>query len=481
MKDPVQLAQLARSAAQRADWAQAQILMAQALQLAPEAPALHLNYGNILKQLGRYDEARIAYEQALHWQPDWADAHYNLGNLALLQHNALAATEHYRATLDANPAHAEAHYNLATLLTNLGRFAPAHEHFAAALRLKPEYPDALHNLGRLYRREGELAQARAHYLAALRLNPEHHLASYSLGTLSLLEGKWQEGWQGYESRWQALYRPYPNTPLPRWSGEVVNRSARLLVIGEQGFGDMLQFVRFLPQLLHRFAQVTVLVPDTLQQLLQQSLPPEINVVTSLSDHSGLTHHIPLMSLAAALQIDEAKLDGAPYLHPDPAALAYWRQHLPTGFKAGLAWQGNPQQADNRWRSIPLAQLQSLLDLPGIHWCNLQYGAHPAQLRDDCAEWCNFADTAAYIANLDLVVSSCTSIVHLAGALGVPTLLLSRVDADWRWQTERSDSPWYSSLRILRQPGLDDWSAPVQQAAQYIGQRQQSHATMVPSR
>jgi tetratricopeptide (TPR) repeat protein len=459
MQDPVQLAQLARAAAQRADWDKAETLMRQALQLAPDAAALHLNYGNILKQLGRYDQASVAYEQALYWQPNWADAHYNLGNLAVLQQNPLAAAEHYRATLDAQPQHLEAHYSLASILTNLGQFAPAHQHFAAALALKPDHTDALHNLGRLYRRENQTALARQHYQATLAVNPAHALSQYSLGTLDLYEGRWQSGWAGYEARWAALHKPYPSTPLPRWSGEPVDMGAKLLVIGEQGYGDMLQFARFLPELASIFAEVYVLVPTALQQLFADGFADQhIQIVTELPNHLAFTHHIPLMSVAGALNINETRLSGQPYLCANPATVQAWREQLPAGFKVGLAWQGNPQQADNRWRSIPTSQLAPLLTLPNICWCNLQYGVTaPAPVRDDSAHWQHFADTAAYIQNLDLVVTTCTSIVHLAGALGVPTLLLSRVDADWRWQAERTDSPWYASVNLIRQRSLFEWA------------------------
>ncbi|QLI81659.1 tetratricopeptide repeat protein [Chitinibacter fontanus] len=473
MKDPVQLAQLARAAAQRADWDKAQTLMFQALQLAPDAAALHLNYGNILKQLGRYDEARVAYEQALHWQPNWADAHYNLGNLALVQQNPIAATEHYRATLDANPAHIEAHYNLATILTNLGQFAPAHQHFAAALALNPNHADALHNLGRLYRRQNQIEQARHYYQAALLANSEHALAKYSLGTLDLYEGHWLSGWQGYEARWKALNRPYPATPVPRWTGDTVPQSAHLLVIGEQGFGDMLQFARFLPQLRRIFDAVTVLVPSALSRLLQQSFGSAIKIVTELHDHNDFTHHIPLMSLAAALKITEHNLCGDAYLCADANDVATWQARLPTGFKVGLAWQGNPQQTDNRWRSIPTPQLAPLLAQPGVVWCSLQVGiTPPVGLRDDSAGWHDFADTAAYLKNMDLVISCCTATIHLAGALGIPCLLLSRIDADWRWQGLRHDSPWYTSLQIARQTSFNEWQQPIAQAIGWLKLQQQ---------
>ncbi|WP_047396832.1 tetratricopeptide repeat protein [Chitinibacter sp. ZOR0017] len=465
MQDPAQLAQLARSAAQRNDWAAAEQLMAQALALAPQVAPLHLNYGNILKQLGRLDAARSAYEHALYWQPDWADAHYNLGNLALAQHDQLAAAEHYRAAIRSQPDYLPAHYSLGTILTNLGQLPPAHQHFATVLQREPQHLDALHNLGRLYRREGRLDDARACYQQVLQLAPEHALARYSLGTLDLLQGHWAAGWKGYEARWAALGKAYPATPLPRWQGEAVAPEAKLLVIGEQGYGDMLQFARFLPQLCTRFAQVTVLVPAALQRLLQQSFP-QLEIVSELASHAGFTHHIPYMSLAGALQISEADLSGEAYLQVDSAEAAQWQAQLAPGRKIGLAWQGNPQQVDNGWRSIALSQLAPVLAQPGIQWCSLQHGhTAPAPLRNDLQHSPDFAATAAYLQQLDLVITVCTSVAHLAGALGRPTLLLSRFDADWRWQVQRSDSPWYRSMQIIRQPQLGDWAAVVEQVRQ----------------
>lgn len=251
-------------------------------------------------------------------------------------------------------------------------------------------------------------------------------------------------------------------------GDAVPAGAHLLVIGEQGFGDMLQFARFLPQLRAFFDEVTVLVPSALCRLLQQSFGTAIKVVSELHSHDDFSHHIPLMSLAGVLNITENTLCGDAYLCADRHDVAAWHARLPAGLKVGLAWQGNPQQTDNRWRSIPTPQLAPLLAQPGVLWCSLQLGvAAPNGLRDDSADWRDFADTAAYLKNMDLVISCCTATIHLAGALGIPSLLLSRIDADWRWQGQRPDSPWYASLEIVRQTQFNDWSSAINAAIRQL--------------
>ncbi|UXY14607.1 tetratricopeptide repeat protein [Chitiniphilus purpureus] len=456
-------AALGQACARLGDPVAARAALARAVALDPRSPALRLNLANVLRTLGETAAARAELERALQLAPDYAPAHYNLANLLRDNNAPEAAKAHYLAALDAAPDHLESRYNLGCLLRQHGEMTEALATFEAVLARAPGHADAWHNLGGCRRALGDWEGARAAYRQALALS-DTPLPRYALGTLDLLHGRWREGWIGYEARWAACGVTPPTVPLPRWHGEAVAATARLLVFSEQGYGDLLQFARFVPQLQARFATVTLACPPAMARLMAASLDG-VTVCDHLPDPATFTHCVPIMSLAATLQVDEAMLRTfpVPYLRtPEGGAPAV----RGTGLNIGLCWTGNPGQADNIQRTVPLGLLRNLAHLPGITWHNLQQGkAEQARaagftLHDASAHWRDFADTAAYLDGLDLVISACTSIAHLAGALGRPVWLVSRFDADWRWLLAREDSPWYPSLRLFRQPRPGDWPAAV---------------------
>ncbi len=459
-KDAGVHADLGLTLARQSDWPAAQAALSRSLELAPRHSAARLNLANVLRKMGNDDAARDQLEQLLRRDPHHAPARFNLGNLLKDHQDWSAAEAQYRQALLANPDHQEAAHGLGNMLLQQNRLEEAVATLQKTAKASPR-PAAWHDLGNVYRAAGQWADARAAYCQALNLKPDFALSRYVLGTLDLQEGNWHEGWQGYEMRFEALGRPLPKSRLLRWRGEVVHRSAALLVYPEQGLGDLIQFARFLPQLRERFGRVAMVCPSSLLRLFQASFP-DIAFLARAEDETGFSHFIPMMSLGALLGITEASLDGRPYLLAgESSALSV------NGLKVGLAWTGSPAQADNRWRSIPFDELAPFWHTPGVAWFSLQYGVEadaPLRKLPDG----DFADTAALISQLDLVLTVCTSIAHLAGGLGRPVWLMSRFDADWRWQNERVDSPWYGSLRIYRQSQRAQWGGLIADVQRGLG-------------
>ncbi|WP_018748665.1 tetratricopeptide repeat protein [Chitiniphilus shinanonensis] len=455
-------AALAQACARSGDPAAAHQALRHAIRLDPDSVALRANHASVLRELGDIAAARAELDVALRLAPDDVAARYNLGNLLLDEGDEAGAEAAYRAVLVNAPRHVGSRYNLGCIARRRGEITFAMTCFDEVLALQPDHADAWHNLAGCRRALGDWDGARAGYQRALALG-EPVLARYALGTLDLLQGRWADGWEGYEARWAACGLTPPSLPLPAWQGEAVPASARLLVYAEQGYGDLLQFARFLAPLRARFAAVTLACPPAVSRLLAHSLEG-VTVLDHLPPPADFTHAVALMSLARVLRIDEARLrdTAAPYLRAPAHGGAWTDGGRGPGLNVGLCWTGNPAQRDNLWRSVPLGLLRSLQQIPGITWHNLQQGkgeqarAAGFALRDASGDWRDFADTAAYLGNLDLVITACTSVAHLAGGLGVPVWLVSRYDADWRWLLAREDSPWYPSMRIWRQPSPGNW-------------------------
>lgn len=459
-------------------WPEAETALRRALQMAPDEAALHINLANVLKQQHQFDAAQAALERALRLSPDNALAHYNMGNLLRDRHQPQQALQHFETALSAAPQHADIRYNRACVLFELDQLDAARAAFEQLLRDTPQHARAWHNLGNTWRALGQVDAARDCYQRALQVEALP-VTPYALGTLDMLCGRWAEGWVGYEQRWTATGKPRPATHLPPWQGQPVPPASRLLVLPEQGLGDQMQFARFLPLLLQHFATVCVLVPPPLLRLLQQSLTqPGLQFVGQAPEASGFDFHIPLMSLGAALQIDSTTI--AAHAQPYLRAATPPAQTASANMQIGLAWCGNPAQPDNRLRSIETALLQPLLHLEGMHWHSLLY-QHPEPLppgvSDATTHWRDMADAADTVLGLDLIITVCTATAHLAGALGKPVWLLSRFDADWRWQRAGADCAWYPSMRIFRQHAPRDWHGVIAEVALALEMRQalQAHA------
>ncbi|MBF0297036.1 MAG: tetratricopeptide repeat protein [Magnetococcales bacterium] len=435
-----------------------------------------------LEESGQLAAAEAAYREALRLQPDLAPACNNLGNLyrALSRHAEAEAC--YRQAMRACPDCFDAFNNLGNLCKDQRRHAEAEAAYREGLRIRPESLELCNNLGNLHEERGDLAQAETCYREALRVAPGNPDAAWNLGLLLLSLGRFQEGWPLHEARLHPDKRGWrirlPELPCPRWRGESL-QNRTLLVLQEQGSGDVLQFCRFLPLLKARGAGRLILACQPELSHLMRTLAGVERVVTP-DEGDGppqADFWTPILSIPWLLQIDAQGIPGAlPYLHAPRERLAHWQGHpFPPGLRVGLVWQGNPAHENDRNRSLPgLAVLAPLWGVPGMVFVSLQKGAgaHEAHspppgqpLLDMGGRLHDFAETAALIQQLDLVIGVDSAVIHLAGALGKRCWLMLPWRADWRWLRDRTDSPWYPGvMRLFRQSSPGDWSDVVARMA-----------------
>jgi tetratricopeptide (TPR) repeat protein len=448
---------------------------ARAIAARPNYVDAHYNRGAMLEELQQWDDAAACYENVLALQPDFVEAHNNLGNVlqALGRHEEALAS--YGQAIARRPGYAEALTNRGNVLRRLSRLDEALADHNAALALRPGFAEAFNNRGSAWHDLGRFDDAIADFRQVFARNPMHFEARANLALAQLLLGHWEQGWDGYEFRFHkkqnATFRP--DHPASEWSGEPLD-GRRILLFAEQGFGDAIQFVRYVPALQAMGAHVTVMAHRRLHRLLATA-GEGIEFVAAAMPEMRFDYQAPLMSLPRLLNV-RVDTVAAPqsYLHADPARSETWRARLGShGFKAGLAWQGNPAGSVDHGRSIPLREFAPLSQIGRVRLISLQknHGAEQLDKRpagmavetpghdfDGGAD--AFVDTAAMMMNLDLVVTSDTSIAHLAGALGRPVWVALKSVPDWRWLLGREDSPWYPSMRLFRQSRIGDWSGPV---------------------
>ena len=435
--------------------------------------------GVMLKQLGRADEAMAAYRRAIAVQPGLAGAHVNLG-VALQELGRLdEAVAAYRRALMLRPDSATALSNLGVALLALGRAGEAEQACRRAVALRPDLAEAHDNLANALRAGGRLDEAIAAWRQAISLRPDFARARKNLSMGLLLKGEYREGWAAYEDRWADPDAQPRGFLQPRWDGAPL-ASRTILCHGEQGLGDAIQFVRFVPAVVAAGGRVVLQVPRQLVGLMAGI--PGVSQVLAKDEPTGpFDVHIPLMSLPLLLgtTVDTIPAE-IPYLSvPDDLSLT-WRRRLPSsGFRVGIAWAGNPTHPDDRLRSIPLASFSALAALPGVHLISLQKG-HGLEQLDNLPEGMvvdrlgaeydagTFLDTAAVVANLDLVVAADTSVAHLAGALGRPVWIGLPPVPDWRWLLERDDSPWYPTATLFRRRMDGDWNEVLARMATRLG-------------
>jgi tetratricopeptide (TPR) repeat protein len=477
----------------------AQMLVEQILAVLPEhADALHL-HGLLALVSDQPEAARKRVERAIeiHPQPIFYNTLYaiqlRLGDFA-------GAVHSMRSGLALDPGFAALHYNMGLTLQYEERLEEATISYRRVLELDPANSPAHNNLGLALKDLGAFDEAEAHYRRAITLAPTNLVAHNNLGNFLLTAGRFEEAWPYFEARWvtfkHADGRPAPvrpEVPLPRWEGRDTTgtfvRDDRLLVLHEQGYGDSLQFVRYLPLALERFSKVGYVCPPALRRLYEQSICsrwPQLELLDAVPTELGhWDRYCSLMSLPMAFG---TRLDSVPacipYLSADAGAAASWRARLaalpgPELPRVGIVWAGgNSGIPVDRKRSLTSAQMAPLLALPHVHWISLQKTDDVAKLPDDASktrllDWTDeirdFADTAALIENLDLVISVDTSVAHLAAAMGKPVWLLNRFSGCWRWLHNRDDSPWYPTLRLFTQSQRGNWDEVLARVATALRQ------------
>lgn len=470
------LAALALIALQGGNPQRAVLLFAKAIKVRPDQASLHNNRGIALLQLGRLAEAEAGFRQALVLQSDYPDALKNLGNLLQDQRRPLEALTCFDQAIALDPAAADGHCYRGNALLDLDRHAEAIASFDAAIARQPGFAPAWYNRGNVHKSCNRIAPALADYDRALALQPDYADARWNKALLTLLAGDFQAGWPLYEARWHSVLRGQARQyPQPLWLGDADIAGNTLLVHAEQGAGDVIQFCRYLPLLAERGAQIMFSAPRELLPLLA-TLSGDVTLVGQgrLPDFDL---HCPLLSLPLACGTTLTTIPAAtPYLAAAEQRRAGWQDRLGGGDKPriGLVWSGSPTHANDHNRSLPLSALAPLLELPcEFHSLQKQLRAgdvplleagnlshHGPALRD-------FADTAALIMQMDLVISVDTAVAHLAGALGKPVWVLLPFAPDFRWLLERSDSPWYPSATLFRQPGPGDWPAVLARVRQNL--------------
>jgi tetratricopeptide (TPR) repeat protein len=445
-----------------------------ALHLRPDQPDLLLALGGTLLAQGAATAAVPWLLLLLERRPDSVEARVSLGNALREQGHLEQAEAQYRHALRLAPELAETHANLGVALAERGRLDEAMGCYRAALARRPAFPEVLNNLGNALRESGQVAEAVACYREAISLRPDFADAHFHLALALLAQGALAEGWREAEWRWQTpqLRAARRGFAQPQWRGEPA-AGRTLLIHPEGGFGDTLQFCRYVPLAAARGLRVVLEVPAELWRLLC-GLPGVAQVLAQGEALPDFDLHCPMMSLPLAMGTTLETIP-APvrYLHADAAGVAAWRHRLaarPGRLRVGLVWAGNPRPeswhlaAVDRRRSIPPALLAPLFEVEGVVLVGLQKQgpALPAGLAliDPMAEMADFADTASLVEALDLVIGVDTAVAHLAAALGRPVWLLDRFDPCWRWLEGRRDSPWYPTLRIYRQQRPGDWPAVV---------------------
>jgi tetratricopeptide (TPR) repeat protein len=458
-------------------------LLGRVVALAPTNPIYLRSLGQLLNDMGTYDRAATAFGLAAKLAP--ADAlswHYLGVTFFHLERwdDAIAAS---LKAIKLNPQNADAFQNLAVTLAALRQFERATELLQEAVRLDPRSFGAWYNLGNQLLMLNRFDAAAEAFRRSIALQPNRADSHLNLAIALLTEGRLKQGWREFEWRWQSEHMRNQQRPaaLPRWDG---SRKARTILLhAEQGLGDTLQFCRYAPLVAARGHEVVLEVQPELVDLLGHNLASEsLRIVARALDYPGiaglprfdaLSH---LMTLPGIFKTTLETIPNAPYLRAPEDKEAAWRRRLdglPGGLRVGLAWAGNPwnnSRVVDAFRSMPLATLAPLFETPGITFLSLQKGEAARQLREARALSCHdltpeltdFSETAALVANLDLVICVDTAVAHLAGAMGKPVWMLSRFNGCWRWFTDRPDSPWYPSMRIFRQQADRSWPRVIEE-------------------
>jgi tetratricopeptide (TPR) repeat protein len=471
--------------------------------LTPDSFAAHANLGVALWQADRAAEAEVHSRRAISLNRDYAQAYMILGNLLTKRRDFSEGLACYNRVASLEPGNAIAHNNAGLLLRKLGDYAQAETAFARAAELTPEDPrirfnqlmmrrddaslpeaiaccrqalelhgdsaDLLTNLGVGLQLLGQYDESLASYERALAIDPDQHDARFNLSLLLLLRGDLERGWREYEHRWHLVDVNRPKFLEPMWQGESLEGKT-ILLNAEQGFGDTIQFLRYVPEVASFGGRVIVRVERPLVRLAA-SLPANVIIKPAESRLPHFDVWCPLLSLPHVLGTRLESIPALiPYLGTRGGVIERWRRRLAgmPGLRVGLAWAGNARHINDLRRSIGLASLMPLLGAAGVSFVSLQVGQRAADIgvlprgavTDISADLTDFAETAGAILSLDLVIGVDTAVVHLAGALGKPAWILLPFSPDWRWMLDRENSPWYPSLRLYRQPALGDWHSVV---------------------
>lgn len=427
--------------------------------------------------LGQTERARELLSISIRLDPADATAHANLGALLGRDYLHAPAAAAFEAALLLDPANAAALAGCAKSYAELGLFDLAIASYRQAISAIPDDLTLKVDLAALLSDAGDIDEAMRLFTEALA-NATERADFHTARAMSLFNtGDWLTAWQEYEWRWRDPRYRSASTPLqtPRWQSEDL-RDKTILLQAEQGLGDTIQFVRYVPRVKALGCRVVLQLQNVLLPLMQ-SLTGVDELIGADDEAPPCDVWAPLLSLPGLFETTlDTVPDIVPYLHVDPALAEKWKRRLDLrpGLRVGLAWQGNPAHPCDRWRSMRLGDLHPLHACPNVQFISLQHGAGSEQLSgigrgiiDPAAKHpiSSFSDTAAIVENLDLVISVDSSVAHLAGALGKPVWLLLAARNDWRWMRGHDHTPWYPQMKIFRQTSLHDWDTVVAQVQQ----------------
>jgi Flp pilus assembly protein TadD len=444
----------------------AETLLSQAIGLKPAAD-FQLTRAHALLALRRPEDAAQAARLVLRGRPQSAEAHQVLGHALADSSRPDQAIDAYRTALRLNPALPDIRNNLGMALRQAERLAEAERE----LRQAPPEPEALVNLSSVQKERGAFAEAEATLRRALQMAPNNPVLAYNWSLLMLLLGRPSEAWDGWEQRFRAGAVPARTYSQPQWHGDPLGNRT-LLVHAEQGLGDVIQFVRFLPGIP---GNVIFEAPPRLIRLLSSNpaMPP---MFPSGATPPRIDTVAPLLSLPARTDFPPVQ---PPYLFAESDRVAAWRPRIGTsGLRVGINWQGFSGRFEDKGRSVPLALFRPLAAVPGVRLISLQKVEGESQVPGAgfAVETLDgldtgpdaFLDTAAVMMTLDLIITSDTSIAHLAGALGRPVWVALRLVPDWRWLLDHANSPWYPTMRLFRQTRDGDWPPVFAAMAEALG-------------
>jgi len=469
--DALQL--LGALSAQTKEFSKAVNFLTKALKINPDYAEAYSNRGNALRQLKRLDEALADYDKAISIKPDYAEAYYNRGNTLKQLKRLDEALASYDKAISIEPDYADAYSNRGTALHELNRLDEALASYDKAISIEPDYADAHSNRGLALHDLKRLDEALASYDKAISIKPDYAVAHWNLSLCNLIGGKFKNGWQEYEWRWKcqdvSKTAGIRNFSQPLWLGEQPLKDKTILLYAEQGFGDAVQFCRYVPLVAQLGAKIILEVQRPLVKLLK-NLEGVSQIIAKGDMLPAFDYQCPLLSLPLAFKTDLNTIPPVPkHLTSDGENFAKWQTKLGEKSKprVGLVWSSVSSFKNDHIRSITLVELLSALPKEGFEYICLQkeikeidkdtLKANP-QIKFFGDLLNDFSDTAELIKCLDLVISTCTSVPHLSCSLGKETWIMLSYVPDWRWLLDRDDNPWYTSAKLYRQEKIGDWNS-----------------------
>ncbi len=444
-----------------------------AIEKFKESFEAHFYFALALAGKKQYQQAVQQFMVARELNPLSAEVHYNLGRAYDAMDRFLEACNYYKASIDLDPSFNKARVNLGLALHQLGKFQDALDAYKAALDIDANFHDAWLNMGTTLHEMHQMEDALKAYDQALKINPNSEIARWNRAQIDLTLGNFERGWDGYEYRAYGLHsnlEKYPLIPKAKNINDLIGK--KILVWHEQGYGDTIQFSRFIKKLGNLNCQVTLLVPPILLSIMSSLGGCEVR--SEINESDAFDYQLPLMSLPKLLSIDPTACEMiTPYLNVDPMIVAQWVDKLNVDknqVNIGLAVSGSALHAKNSKRTIRLSDIETILPMGRFYLLQKELNAVDKTYLNTRSEivFCgelveNFQDTAAILKSMDMVISVDTSLAHLSGALNIKTLLLLPWVAEWRWQEKNESTVWYQNTILCRQDASGDWGSAVKKA------------------